>query len=201
MSPGREASAPSGMHTPDTYTGGSHSCCRNARSWPMMSTMFMGRATVRYACSRTTAMSSASKSRRADADAAAEDVGACDASCRRSTRPASDTCTVCCESHSHRRAPQHWHTHRLHAVSEQEAVIQRVQLLALGELVGGPHQAQQGHRNALGAVVEQALIQDGEQRVQHRAVGLEHLGACDERRSVARGAHQWMQWMDEAPHR
>ena len=38
-----------------------------------------------------------------------------------------------------------------------------------------PHQAQKWHGQALGAIVEQALVQDRQQRVQHRRVRLEHL--------------------------
>lgn len=79
------------MHVPDTYTGGSHSCCKCARNWPMVSTKLMGRVTCLYACSRTSAISSAFNSRQAGAEGVVDDVGACDASCSRSIRPASDT--------------------------------------------------------------------------------------------------------------
>lgn len=87
-------------------------------------------------------------------------------------------------------------TRLTHGVAQEEAVIQRVQLLALGQLVRGAnlpaartqrqsdtqgvskraaHQAQQRHRQALVAIVKQPLVQYRQQRVQHRRVGFEHL--------------------------
>ena len=58
------------------------------------------------------------------------------------------------------------------APAQQEAVVQRVQLLRLGQLVGGAHHAQQRHARAPRAVVKRALVQQRQQRVQDAAVGL-----------------------------
>ncbi len=58
---------------------------------------------------------------------------------------------------------------------DQKAVVQRVELLALGQLVGGGHRRQQRHAHARAAVVKHALVDEREQRVEDGAVGLEDL--------------------------
>jgi hypothetical protein len=52
-------------------------------------------------------------------------------------------------------------------VAQQEAVEECVQLLARRQLVGRADEAQQRHAHARRAVVEGALVQDGQQRVQN----------------------------------
>jgi hypothetical protein len=49
---------------------------------------------------------------------------------------------------------------------DEESVIECVQLLTLWQLIAGPNEAQQGHRQALVTVVKQALIEKGQQGVQ-----------------------------------
>jgi hypothetical protein len=65
--------------------------------------------------------------------------------------------------------------HLAHLLANEKAVIERVQLFGLRELVGGSDHADEGHRQALVAVVEEALVEQREQRVENRAVRFEDL--------------------------
>lgn len=60
-------------------------------------------------------------------------------------------------------------------LADEEAVVEGIELLALRQFIGGSNKADEGHGEALVAVVEEALVQEGEQRVQDRTVGLEDL--------------------------
>mmetsp|Transcript_7892 Transcript_7892/g.23585 ORF Transcript_7892/g.23585 Transcript_7892/m.23585 type:complete len:205 (-) Transcript_7892:406-1020(-) len=62
-----------------------------------------------------------------------------------------------------------------HRPSDQESIVQRVQLLALGQLVARADQAQQRDLHSLRPVVEEPLVEQREQRVQDRRVRLEDL--------------------------
>ena len=62
-----------------------------------------------------------------------------------------------------------------HGEPEQEPVVQGRELVVLGELVAGPEQGDERHLVDALAVVEPALVDDGQDRVEDRGVGLEHL--------------------------
>ena len=59
--------------------------------------------------------------------------------------------------------------------AHQEAVVDRRQLVLLGQLVGRAEDGQQRHLDAVAAVVEAALVEQREQRVQDRRARLEDL--------------------------
>jgi hypothetical protein len=57
-------------------------------------------------------------------------------------------------------------THLCDCAANEEAVIECVQLLTLWQLVTGANQAQEGHRQALVAIVKQAFVQQRQEGVQ-----------------------------------
>mmetsp|Transcript_9521 Transcript_9521/g.22922 ORF Transcript_9521/g.22922 Transcript_9521/m.22922 type:complete len:496 (-) Transcript_9521:302-1789(-) len=65
--------------------------------------------------------------------------------------------------------------HLLHLSADEEAVVQGIELLALGELVGGRDHADEGHLAPRAPVVEEPLVEDREKGVQDGRVGLEDL--------------------------
>ena len=62
-----------------------------------------------------------------------------------------------------------------HRHTDQEAVVERYQRFVARHLVAGADDADQRHRQAHAAVVELAFVEQRQQRVQDRRVGLEHL--------------------------
>ncbi len=70
-------------------------------------------------------------------------------------------------------------TDRLHVAAQQEAVMEGRNRLVLGHLVAGGEHGHQRRAQAPAAVVKLAFVQQRQQRVQDRTVGLEHL--VDER--------------------
>ena len=70
--------------------------------------------------------------------------------------------------------------------AQEEPIEERLQLLALGQLVAGAEQRHQRALDGRAVVVEDALVHQGEQRVQDGAVGLEDF--VDERELRLRAA-------------
>ena len=65
--------------------------------------------------------------------------------------------------------------HRVDAQSQQEPVEQSVELLAIGKLIARADHGHEWRPLAAGTVVELALVQQGKQGVEDRAVRLEYL--------------------------
>ena len=59
--------------------------------------------------------------------------------------------------------------------AQHETIVERGQFFLVGQLVGGPEHRDERHAKALAPVVEQALVDDGQERVEDRRVGLENL--------------------------
>jgi hypothetical protein len=53
-------------------------------------------------------------------------------------------------------------------LAEKEAVVEGIELLALGQLVGGSNHANQWHLGTRRAVVKEALVEDCKERVEDR---------------------------------
>ena len=67
----------------------------------------------------------------------------------------------------------------LHGRSQEETIVQRVEFLGFREFVGRADEAEQRDFDPFVAVVEEPLVQDGEEGVEDGGVGLEDL--VDER--------------------
>ena len=73
---------------------------------------------------------------------------------------------------------------RLHRHAQRKTVVEGLQRLVVGHLVGGTDHADQRHRHPAAAVVELALVEQRQQRVENGRIGLEHLV---EKRHLRRG--------------